>query len=130
MKAEEKLKIFAEKHNLNFAKQEFLNCLYGGTVCTYSIYNSSGCFTIHQLIQRNEIDFFMSKEFYNDRKKLTEKEVNIFEYHKEIWKKESKFLFFTNPFFYESFEKIVSTLVDIMEIMIDEKNEIFGIKVN
>lgn len=129
MNFENKLESFEKKHNLSFQKQVFQNCYNGDWVVnTYSLFNSSGCFTIHYLLQRNEFEFFFSNCISNNRTELREKEINVFEYHKEMWKSKSKIFFFPIPFFYENIDKVISTLVDIMEIDAKEKNEIFGIK--
>lgn len=64
VKFEEKLKDFAEKYNLKYEKQEFDNVWNDNWyIETYSIYNVTGCFTIHYLSQRCEYDFYFSDKF-------------------------------------------------------------------
>ncbi len=129
MNYEEKLALFAKNNNLSFLKQEFNNAFNGGWfINTYSIYNSSGCFTIYHLLQRNEIDFFTSNKISNDIKELTKSGINVFNYHPEIWKSKTKKYSIFKFLFYDNIEKVVSTLVEVMELESKEKNSVFGIK--
>ena len=43
-----------------------------GPFNAYSIYNDCGCFTILHAVQRNEIEYFVSKEFSREQKVLLE----------------------------------------------------------
>ena len=120
----------AKKYNLNYKYQEFKNC-FGGNwlVCTHSLYNDSGCFTIHCLPQRGEVDFYFADKFSTDRKELCSKAVNVYEVEKSIWKKKTKIWFFKNPFYYCSQDKIIKTLIEVINTSIEENNEFFGIKI-
>ncbi len=48
---------------------------------------------------------------------------------KEIWSKNAKIWFFKNPFFYWNHEKIIKTLIEVINISIEKNNEFFGIKI-
>lgn len=128
MKFEKKLKEFADKYNLEFSKQEFDHVWNdNSTVDTFSIYNDSGCFTIHYLLQRCEYDFYYSKKFSKQRKELMQVDINVFDYEKNIWKK-GRVFGFRNPFFYLNFNKVILTLIEVMEALAEETNNIFGVE--
>ena len=130
MKYEKRLEDFATKYNLSYKKQIFYNYLNLGYVLKmYSLFNQSGCFTISQLLPRDDINFFFSQKFSKNPEELQEKITNIFEIHKEVWKTKSKFLIFPIPLFYSRIGKVVNTLVDIMEIDAFDKKEVFGLKI-
>ena len=121
----------AQKYNLNYQYQEFENSLNGSwLVYTHSLYNDSGCFTIHCLPQRNEVDCYLSSKFSNDRKALCEVLINVFDIEKDIWHKHEKIWIFKNPFFYWSSNNIIKTILEVIEVSINRNNELFGIKIN
>lgn len=122
--------VLAEKYNLNYQYQDFNNC-YGGNwrVYTHSLYNNSGCFTIHVLPQRGECDCYYAEKFSTDRKELCDKPINVYEVEKEIWDKNAKILFFKNPFYYWNQKNIIKTLIEIINVLIERYNEFFGVKI-
>lgn len=121
---------FAKKYGLQFEYQEFYHC-YGcnGTVFTYSVFNETGCFTIHELIQRCEIDFYFCKKFTTDLYCLCEKNVNIFDYEKQIWVAKEKQWGIFHKFFYWSNKRILKTLLEVMECSIKHRGDCFGVKI-
>ncbi len=120
----------AKKYNLSYQYQEFENC-FGGNwwVYTHSLYNESGCFTIHCLPQRGEVDFYYSEKFSHDRKELCGKPINVYEVEKEIWIKKEKIVFFKNPFYYWNHKRVIKTLIQVINVSIEKNNEFFGIKI-
>ena len=118
----------AKKYNCNYQYQVFDNC-YGGhwLVYTYSIYNDSGCFTVHYLPQRLEVSFYYAAKFSNKLEMLCEKAVNVYEIEKNIWAKHEKMWIFKKPFFYWSFDKIMKALLEVIETSILKNNEFAGI---
>ncbi len=120
----------AQKNNLTYQYQDFKNC-FGRNwwVYTHSLYNDSGCFTIHCLPQRGEVDCYYSEKFSTDRKELCGKIINVFEVKKDIWEKNEKIWIFKKPLFYSSPEKIIKTLIEIINTLIEEQGEFFGIKI-
>ena len=120
----------ANKYNLNYQYQDFKNC-FGGNwwVYTHSLYNDSGCFTIHCLPQRGEVDFYFADKFSTDRKELCSKAINVYEVEKEIWEKKAKIWFFKNPFYYCNQDKIIKTLIEVINVSIEKNNEFFGIDI-
>lgn len=74
----------ANTYTLKYKYQEFENC-FGGNwkVYTHSLYNESGCFTIHCLPQRDEVDFYYTEKVSDNRKELCGKSINVFEVEKE-----------------------------------------------
>lgn len=119
---------FAKKHNLNYAYQEFNNC-FGGNwwVCTHSLYNDSGCFTIHCVPGRGDVDCYFAARFSTDRKVLCENLINIYEIEKDIWVKHEKIWIFKNPFFYWSQDRVIKAILEVMETSIAKNNEFLEI---
>ena len=118
------------EYGLKHIHQDFNSC-FGGNwwVKTDSYYNDSGCFTIHHLPQRGELDFYYSKEFSTIRESLCERLLDISSVEKEIWEKHKKFLCFKNPFFWNSEKKVFQALAEIIKVQIEKNGEFFGIKV-
>ena len=123
--------ILAEKYNLNYQYQDFKNC-FGGNwwVYTHSLYNDSGCFTIHCLPQRGEVDCYFTEKFSTDRKELCGQIINVFEIEKDIWNKNERIWIFKKPFYYWNPERIIKTLIQVIEISIEKNNEFFGVKID
>ena len=120
----------ANKYNLKYQYQEFTNCFGGNwVVYTHSLYNASGCFTICYLPQRGEIDCYYAERFSADRKELCDKLINVFEAEKDIWINKAKFWIFKKPFYYWSPDRIIKTLIEVINVSIKKNNEFFGIKV-
>ncbi len=65
-----------------------MNC-YGGSwaAWTYSFYNESGCFTIHFLSQRGELDCYCAAAFSAVREELCHRSVDMCSIKPEIWEK-------------------------------------------
>ena len=120
----------AKKNNLTYQYQEFNNC-FGGSwfVYTHSLYNDSGCFTIHCLPQRAEVDCYFANNFSTDRKELCGKAINVFKVEEEIWNKNEKIWIFRNPFYYWKPERMIKTLIEVINVSIEKNNEFFGIKI-
>ena len=120
----------AKKYNLSYRYQEFKNCFDGNWfVYTHSLYNDSGCFTIHCVAQRAEVSCYFTTKFSTVRKELCGNPIHILEVEKEIWKKNEKIWFFKNPFFYWNPDNIIKTLIEIISVSIEKNNEFFGVKI-
>lgn len=118
-----------EEYNLKYSEQTFNNQPFGNyTTKTYSFYNDSGCFTVNYLLQRDELDFYFSSKFSNERSKLQEKLVNIWVDEPEIWNKHQKWIFsIKDPFFWWKKEKVINALAETIKTKIDKNNEFFGV---
>lgn len=96
----------------------------------YSFYNESGCFSVYNLIQRDEVDFYYAKKFSNDITCLKEKIISIESVEKEIWGRHRKTGFLGIPFFWGSNKQVFRALADVIKAQIDKHREFFGTKVN
>ena len=120
----------AQKYDLEYTFQEFQNCFGGDwVVFTHSLFNNSGCITVHCLPQRGEVDCYFSAKFSHDRRQLCETLVNFFDIEKEIWLDRQKIWIFKNPFFYWSSDKLIKTLLEIIDISLEKTNEFAGLKI-
>ena len=128
MNIEKMFDFLVKDYNLSYRYQKFLNC-YGGnwTVQTFSFYNDSGCFTIHNEIQRG-MDFWYATRFSTERKELCEKELDVSLIEPQIWEKHARIGPFKNPFFWWSNNRVLSTLAVALKLHIAKNNEFFGIQ--
>lgn len=131
MDIENMFEFLVKDYGFNYRKQEFHNCFNGNwSVYTYSFFNDDGCFTIHSLPQRGELDFYYAKRFSNIREDLYEKPIDIVSIEKDIWRKYGKIGFFDNPFFWWNDNKILTTLAKVLKVHINNYGEFFGIQIN
>ena len=112
-------------YHMNYAYQKFPHCPFGNWIIgTHSYYNDSGCFTIHILYQRNEIDFYYAKAYSTIREKLCESLIDEQEAYPEIWwKAKQKFMFSYRPQLY------LNTLAEVIKKQIEETGSFFGVNV-
>lgn len=85
-----------------------------GPINTYSFYNNNGCFTLHQVVQRGEWGWYVSKELHKDQYALLETEISQNEYIRRgsVFARSS-----------------LKNLADIIDEQILVSKEFFGIKV-
>ncbi|MDY0295657.1 MAG: hypothetical protein RBQ71_07625 [Acholeplasmataceae bacterium] len=114
---------FLKRYGFEFKEQSFKN-VYNSyfTVYTYSFYNEDGCFTIYNLPQRGEWDYFYSKKFSTVMDDLLAFRIDIYSQKADIWDKARKVWLYT-------MKKELSLLVDVIKYQIQEKNEFYGIKI-
>lgn len=125
MDIEKTFQFLVDNYHLNYSHQVFHHC-YGGNwvVSTHSYYNETGCFTIHLLHQRNELDFYYSKEFGATREALCERKIDEQSLYPEIWLEAKKrFLFSYRPQLY------LDTLAYVINKQIKEKGCFWGVKI-
>lgn len=129
MDIEKIFEFLTKDYGFRYSYQVFQNCYdLGYTVYTHSFYNDNGCFTIHALPARSELDFYYAPQFSKNRKNLCVKLVNIRSIEEEIWNKHTKILGITNPFFWLSDKKVLTTLAEALKSHIAKHGEFFGIK--
>ncbi len=94
----------------------------------HSFYNENGCFTISNLLQRDDLDFYFSDFFCDDIKKLHNKRLKVSDYEKELWENKGKFLGFNIPFYWSK-ERVLSVVKESIKAQIDKSNEFFSTKI-
>jgi len=126
MDIEKMFDFLVKDYRLNYKFQKFNNCFNGNWyVETFSYYNASGCFTIHNLCQRGEIDCYYAKSISCIRENLLEKRLNVRSIGIDIWNKESK------RFRFDYRQKLImDTLVKAIKYEINKKHEFFGIRID
>lgn len=114
---------FLKNYGFEFKEQTFKN-VYNSyfTVHTYSFYNEDGCFTIYNLPQRGEWDYFYSKKFSTVMDDLLASRIDIYRQESEIWNRARKTSLYT-------MKKELSLLADVINHQIQDKNEFYGIKI-
>jgi len=103
------------EYNFTFAFQTF-DDYYGfcGPIDAYSFYNDSGCFTIHNIVQRGEWGWFTSKKFSANQYELLEAEIVQTNYiTKRHW-------------FYNA---VLKELANIIKKQIDSSGSFFNIRI-
>ena len=91
-----------------------------GPFDAHSFYNDYGCFTILHAVQRNEIEYYVSKEFSNKQEILFEKKIS-----EQIFKRLKKLRINPLNLFKRDNTLVAKFIVD----EINKKGEFFGIKV-
>lgn len=128
MNVEELFGFLKEDYGLSYKHQEFTNCYNGNWIVqTYSFFNDSGCFTILFLPQRNEIEFFCSKEFSRKYEKLSENSVDICTIEPDIWDKHTKVFGIRRPFFWWSKHKVLQAFAEALKVHLIKEKSFFGI---
>lgn len=130
MNIEDLFSFLVNDYHLSYKYQKFINC-YGGNwiVQTHSFYNESGCFTIHVLSQKDELDFYYADRFSTKREELCEKTVDILSIEPEIWDKYTKFWIFNRPFFWWKNKKVLRAFAEVLKVHLAKGKDFFGIKV-
>ena len=123
------LSFLVDKYKLKYTYQEF--SIGGNWIADeHSFYNDSGCFTVHVLVQRAELEFYYSNRFNNDLKNLHKMGIDVYSTEKEIWNRRGKiFGFIPNLFFWCSNKKILETVAQVIKTQIQNYGEFFGVKV-
>ena len=125
MDIQKQFEFLTKDYGLKYSYQDFHNCYDGyWWVCTHSYYNSSGCFTIVHLPQRNELDFYYAKQIGNTLESLHECTIDEQSVEPGIWAKaKKKFLFgYRNSL-------ILETLAVVIQQQINKNGEFFGVKI-
>lgn len=83
---EEVFGFLVNDYGLNYSLQKYNNC-HGGYwyVEMHCFYNENGCFSIYNLCQRGEWDYYYAQEHSKNMDKLMVKHIDIYSVEKEIW---------------------------------------------
>lgn len=133
------LSFLIEKYGMYYAREDY-NAWDNWAYATYSFYNDSGCFTITDLVQGDDVDYAvldsvnsLKTYVFSDSSEQSKSQMRIASFEKDIWEKYEKgFLFFKNlkkPFFWRSAKNILQTLAEVIETQIQKTGQFFGIKV-
>ena len=103
------------EYNMRFEAREFNEYLgFHFWTYTYSFYNDNGCFTIHDIPQRDETMWYVSGSFSEDQYKLLEKKViKVLYIREQFW------------FFRTGMKKLAASI----RAQIAASGEMFGIRV-
>ncbi len=128
MNINDRFSFLVNDYGLSYGFQKFTNCYQGNwTVETHSFYNNSGCFTIYELSQRDDLSFYTAPHFSTVLEELMDKQVDVCAIEPLVWKKHSKIGCFGRPFFWFSRRKILDTFAEALEIHLSKGNDLFGI---
>lgn len=109
------LGFLVDDYQMQFSFQSFEEYKgFSGPVNTYSFYNKNGCFTLHQVVQRGEWGWYVSKDYHENQYDLLENEI-----------KQNEFIS-TNGL---SYKKMLKELAFCISNQISASNQFFGIKV-
>ena len=105
-----------DNYGFNFKFQTFSEYMnFSGPIYTYSFYNDYGCFTLHNVAQKNEWGWFVSRKFSLDQYELLSKEIIQTDFlQKNYW-----FL-----------SSILKDLALTIKSQIKKNSNFFGIRVN
>lgn len=123
MDIEKQFDFLVKDYGLKYSHQTFKNCYNGHwVVYAYSFYNESGCFTIYELGQRGEWDYYYAKRHSNIMEELLENRVDIYSVEKEIWGKARKKIF-------HSIRTELATLAEVIKKQIQTQGNFYGVKI-
>ena len=104
------------EYGLKFEFQTFHDYKgFCGPVDTYSFYNDSGCFTLHNIVQRDEWGWFISKRYSTNQYELLEIEINQKEYVSD------RCLFF---------KSVLKKLANVIKFQINSYHSFFDIQID
>lgn len=104
-----------DEYGLKFQFQTFDDYQgFYGPIDTYSFYNEYGCFTLHNIVQRGEWSWFLSKEFSKSQYELLEKKID------------PNLYISTNCWLYGS---VLKRLSNSLKTQIETTGSIFGFRV-
>lgn len=108
------LSFLINEYNMSFKYQCFNDYKgFKGPIDVYSFYNYNGCFTLHNIVQRGEWGWYVSKKISTNQFELIEKEIRQVDYLKKSY-------FLTSSWLKE--------LCKILKEEASTNNTIFGIK--
>ena len=129
------LDFLVEEYDLKYDYQQFKNCPFGNWCTeTYSYYNDYGCFTITNLLARDDVEYICLKNIemlktymYLSYTEQLKYQINITAVEYEIWEKYKKRSMFKGRFW--SDKKYLDILSEVIRAQIEKRGEFFGIKV-
>ncbi len=122
MNLEKDFKFLIEKYDFKYGFNNFSSFYdFLGPFNAYSFYNEYGCFTILHAVQRNEMEYYISKTFSNKQEVLFEVKVSeqVFKILKRLR---------INPLNWFKRDNVL--VVDYIVDEIKKNGKFFGIKVN
>lgn len=125
MDIKKQFEFLVKDYNLKYSFHRFENFPFGNwSVDMHSYYNDNGCFSIYNIAQRGEIDYYYAKKYSSLIKELMERRIDVEAMGKEIWEKlRKKFLF---KYRHKLFNK---TLAEVIKTQIEQHGEFYGIKI-
>lgn len=125
-----------EKYHLKYDYSIFRGYLgTNATLQTFTFYNNSGCFIIHDVPVRGELEFIylsdinLLDQYARKPSSVKNSLLDVGSVEKEIWKNHMQILFFNNPFFWSNKKKIFRVLVKVIEAQITKTGQFYGIKI-
>lgn len=121
MNEEQDFKTLIDKYDFKYGFNNFSSFLgFLGPFFAYSFYNEYGCFTILHAVQRNEIEYYVSKKYSNKQEILFKAKIS-----EQVFKILSRLR--KNPLNWFKSDNVL--LLDYIVDEIKKKGEFFGIKV-
>ena len=121
MNVQKDFKFLIDKYDFKYRFNNFSSFYdFLGPFYAYSFYNDYGCFTILHAVQRNEIEYYISKEFSNRQEILFEMKIS-----EQIFKILKKLRINPLNLFKRDNVLVAKFIVDEL----NKKGEFFGIKV-
>ena len=130
MNVRELFEFLIKDYGFSHEYQQFENCYNGNWVVqTHSFYNDNGCFTIHYLCQKNELNFYYASQFSSNLEELCERMVDVRSIEPTVWDRYSKIWIFNRPFFWWNNNKVLIVFAQALNTHLHKNNEFFGIKI-
>lgn len=129
------LSFLIQKYNMYYIRQDFKN--HDPMITeTYSFYNENGCFIISNLAQRGDIDYIyldniesLEDYIFSSYSEKQKSYIDITSAEKQIWNKYTNGGFFKKTLFWNSTNKVLSALAEVIEEQIIKSGQFFGVKI-
>lgn len=125
MKITTELDFLVNKYGMKYKFQRFEKASNGefyGPCDAFSYYNEFGCFTIYNIVQRGELDFYCSDKISFNQSKLMQKSIDLEYRCKEIWDNMPNKRFGMRKVFFQ-------TLAKAIDYQIQNHGAFYGIKI-
>lgn len=123
------LDFLISEYRFEYRCLDFTGCPFGNwRTETYNYYNANGCFTITNLLGRDDFAFLRFDDITCvDRYSVWRPSIDLAEEEPEIWEKHKKRSLFRGFFWGE--RKILQILAEVIRTQIEERGAFFGIEV-
>lgn len=125
------------KYHMNYQYNVFDKYLGTNAILqTYTFYNNGGCFVIHDVPVKGEVEYIMLDDIkmvtqYGKKPSDVKKRIiDITSVEKKIWERHENFGPFKNPFFWLNNNSVLKVLARVIEKQIRETGQFYGIMVN
>lgn len=124
------------EYKMKYIYKEFDNYLNtNATLITFTFYNDNGCFLIHNVPVKGEVEFIYLEninqlnQYGSNPSSVKKQNIDITSVHREIWDKYEKIGPFKNPLFWIRSNKVLKVLAEVVKKQIEFTGNFYGLEV-